>query len=193
MSDSNKTTSEIIVLETIPSHQSLMKTNRWLVKVVLFLMTIIFIGSFLLLPNNNALERYSKVSVIETNQGLSTEVNILKGQLVGLISGSIESKLRALEESIRSGTLNHSLGTIQDLKNDVEVLKSYSSEPVKKDSVEINANDQYLLQEMSYLKRLIYLSFASCGLMLAAIGGIWIKHRHKLLYKEIITRYLNRN
>jgi len=193
MSDSNKTTSEIIVLETIPSHQSLMKTNRWLVKVVLFLMTIIFISSFLLLPSNDALEHYSKVSVIETNQGLSSEVNILKGQLVGLISGSIESKLRTLEESIRSGTLNHSLGTIQDLKNDVEVLKSYSSESVKKDSVVINANDQYLIQEMSYLKRLIYLSFASCGLMLAAIASIWIKHRHKLLYKEIITRYLNRN
>ena len=40
------------------------------------------------------------------------------------------------------------------------------------------------MQEMSQLKRLIYVTLASCGLMLAAVAGIWIKNRNRLPYKE---------
>ena len=120
---------------------------------------------------------------------MSAEVNTLKGQLVGLVSGSIESKLRTLEESIRSGTVTNSLGTIEDLKNDVKVLRSYS-DPVKKEQADV-ANEQ-LIQEMTHLKHLIYMSFASCGLMLAALAGIWIKNLKRLPYKDVIIRYLGK-
>jgi len=119
---------------------------------------------------------------------LSAEVNTLKGQFVGLVSGSIESKLRTLEDSLRSGAVANSLGTIEDIKNDVKVLRTYS-EPVKKEPL---VDNQQLMQEMSQLKRLIYLSFASCGLMLAAVAGIWIKNLKKLPSKEAIIRYLSR-
>jgi hypothetical protein len=113
----------------------------------------------------------------------------LKGQFVGLVSGSIESKLRSLEESIRQGSVSSSLGTIEDLKNDVKVLRTYS-EPAKKEKVTI-ANEQ-LMQEMSELKHLVYLTLASCGLMLAAVGGIWFKNRYRLPYKEAIMHYLGK-
>jgi hypothetical protein len=49
------------------------------------------------------------------------------------------------------------------------------------------------MEEMSELKKLVYLSLASCGLMLAAVAGVWIKNRHRLPYKEIITRYLHKD
>jgi len=196
MIDTDKTKSEIIVLQRIPSHQALMKSNRWLLRGILFLMTVIFVGGFLVLPSYDFLDQYQKITAndvypAQTNPRLSAEVDNLKGQLVGLVSGSIESKLRTLEESLRAGTLNNSLGTIEDLKNDVKVLRTYS-EPVKKEQPGAIANEQ-LIQEMSHLKRLIYLSFASCGLMLAALAGIWIKNLRKLPYKEAITRYLNKH
>lgn len=194
MSDIDKRNSEIVVLQRIPSNQQLAKADRWLLAGVLAMMTVIFIAGFLLLPQDNFLANYKKVTAAEVNAdinpGLSAEVNTLKGQLVGLVSGSIESKLRTLEESIRSGTVTNSLGTIEDLKNDVKVLRSYS-DPVKKEQAVV-ANEQ-LIQEMTHLKHLIYMSFASCGLMLAALAGIWIKNLKHLPYKDVIIRYLGKD
>ena len=190
MSELHETKSEIVVLQRIPSHQGLMKVNRWLMAMVFFLMTVIVIAGFFMLPAND-LTRYKKpeVTVVEMNPVLSAEVNTLKGQFVGLVSGSIESKLRSLEESVRLGTVSSALGTIEDLKNDVKVLRSYS-EPAKKEKVALS-NEQ-LMQEMSELKRLIYVTLASCGLMLAAVAGIWFKNRYRLPYKEAIIRYLGK-
>lgn len=190
MSDMHEKKSEIVVLQRIPSHQGLMKVNRWLTAMVFFLMTIIVIAGFFFFPANDV-TRYKKseVNVAEMNPVLSAEVNTLKGQFVGLVSGSIESKLRSLEESIRLGTVSTALGTIEDLKNDVKVLRSYS-EPAKKEKVAID-NEQ-LMREMSELKHLIYVTLASCGLMLAAVAGIWFKNRYRLPYKEAIIRYLSK-
>jgi hypothetical protein len=188
MSDMHKTKSEIVVLQTIPSHQGLMKVNRWLMAAVFFLMTVIVIAGFFMFPTNDVTSyKKSEVYVAEMNPVLSAEVNSLKGQFVGLVSGSIESKLRTLEESIRLGTVSTALGTIEDLKNDVKVLRFYS-EPAKKEKVAV-ANEQ-LIQEISELKHLIYVTLASCGLMLAAVAGIWFKNRYRLPYKEAIIRYL---
>ncbi len=197
MSDTDKAKSEIIVLRRVPSHQALMKSNRWLLTGILFLMTAIFVAGFLLLPANDFVDNYKKTVAADgyttqTNPNLSAEVDTLKGQLVGLVSGSIESKLRTLENSLRAGTINNSLGTIEDLKNDVKVLRAYS-EPANKEQVVAAAANEQLIQEMSQLKRLIYLSLASCGLMLAALAGIWIKNHNKLPFKDAITHYLGKH
>lgn len=178
------------VLQKIPSHHVLMKVNRLLLTVVCALMIVVLIGGFLLFPTDSFLTRYknataTEVYASEMNPVFSAEVNALKGQLVGLVSGSIESKLNALEESIRVGSVSSSINTIEDLKNDVKVLRSYS-EPAKKGKAVVS-NEQ-LMQEMSQLKRLIYLTIVSCGLMLAAVAGIWIKNRNRLPYKETKTR-----
>ena len=190
MSDMHETKSEIVVLQGIPSHHGLIKVNRWLMAMVFFLMTIIVVAGFFMLPSNGVTSyKKSDITVAEMNPVLSAEVNNLKGQFVGLVSGSIESKLRSLEESIRQGTASTALGTIEDLKNDVKVLRSYS-EPAKEEKVALS-NEQ-IMQEMSELKRLIYVTLASCGLMLAAIAGIWFKNRYRLPYKEAIIRHLGK-
>jgi hypothetical protein len=183
------------VLQRIPSNHALMKVNRLLLTLVCFLMAVVLIGGYLLFPSDNFITRYKSVTATEAyaaemNPVVSAEVNALKGQLVGLVSGSIESKLNALEESIRVGTVSSSIGTIEDLKNDLKVLRAYS-EPAKKGKTVVS-NEQ-LMQEMSQLKRLIYLSLASCGLMLAAVAGIWIKNRNRLPYKETKTGYLGKD
>ena len=190
MSDTREKKSEIVVLQRIPSHQGLIKANRWLMVMVFLLMTVIVIAGFFMAPAHDVTSfKKSEVTAAEMNPVLSAEVNTLKGQFVGLVSGSIESKLRTLEESVRLGTVSTALGTIEDLKNDVKVLRSYSEPPKKEKAV---LSNEQLMQEMSELKRLIYVTLGSCGLMLAAMAGIWFKNHYRLPYKEAIIRYLGK-
>ena len=176
----------IVVLQDVPLHQSLVKANRLLLFVVCSLVFVVFILGFFLLPENNLLENYKANQRPETvvyttnNPALTDEINLLKGQFVGLVSGSIESKLRTLEENIRSGRMATSLGTVQDLKKDIQLLQSYSKVPVKK-TVKSQVSER-VLKEVSQLKDLIYLTLASCGLIIAALGGIWIKNNYHLVY-----------
>ena len=97
MSDMREINSEIVdaqggrsvILQTIPSHQGLMKTNKLLLTVVFFLMTVVLILGFLLLPTHDVVPNYrkatpSEIYATEMNSVLSAEVNTLKGQLIGL-------------------------------------------------------------------------------------------------------------
>ena len=190
MSELRETETELIVLERIPSHQALMKVNRWLTAIIFILMAVIVVAGFYLIPNQDVNRlKSSDIRISEANPVLSAEVNTLKGQFVGLVSGSIESKLRTLEESIRVGSVSNSLGTLEDLKNEVQVLKSYSESPKV---ISTTVPNEQIVQEMHSLKRLVYLTLASCGLMLAAVGGVWLNNRYRLPKKENVTQYLAR-
>lgn len=186
---------QTIILRKI-THPGLLKVNRYLVWIFISLMAAVVLLGFLLFPTNSLLRSYEANQMsgqvygnVPMNPAVSAEINTLKGQLVGLISGSIESRLRTLEVSIRSGNVSPSdLGTIQDLKNDVKVLKTYSetgagrliAKPYAVDKKEVYVTNHQLIKEVSQLKDLIYFSIASCGLMFAAVGGIWLQGRHRL-------------
>lgn len=190
MSDLRQKKSELMVVSSIPSHQNLMKVNRWLTGVVFFLMGFIVVAGFFLAPKQD-FRRFkdAEVTAAEMNPALAAEVKALKAQVTGLVSGSIESKLRLLEDSVRLGTVTTSLGTIEDLKNDVKVLRAYA-EPVKTETATVASAD--LMREMSELKRLVYTTLASCSLLLAAAAGVWLKKHYRLPYKEAIIRYLGK-
>lgn len=179
------------VLQSIDSHQALMRVNRLLLTIVCSLMLVVLIAGFLLIPTESVINRKIVTSTesyaTDMNPVVSAEVNELKGKLVGLVSGSIENKLNALEESLRIGSVSSSIGTIEDLKSDLRVLRTYSESAQKNKTV---VSNEQLMQEMSQLKRLIYTTLASCGLMLAAVAGIWIKNHKRLPYNEIKTSYL---
>lgn len=198
MSDMQEKRTEIVKIQglvrTIPSHQQLIKVNRVLLGAVFFLMLIVVVLGFLFAPSSDVVKSYKKINAANiAAQGMnpvtSAEVNALKGQLIGLVSGSIESKLKALEQSVKLGTVDNSLGTIADLKNDLQVLRSYSDSPKKSETVVSNVQ---LAEEVTHLKHLIYMTLASCGLMFAAAVGVWAKYRKRLPYKEIKTGYLGR-
>ena len=190
MSELRETKAELVVLERIPSHQALVKVNRWLTAIIFVLMAVIVVAGFYLIPNQDVNRlKSSDIKISEANPVLSAEVNTLKGQFVGLVSGSIESKLRTLEESIRVGSVSNSLGTLEDLKSEVQVLKSYSESPKV---ISTTVPNEQIVQEMHSLKRLVYLTLASCGLMLAAVGGVWLNNRYRLPKKDSVTHYLAR-
>lgn len=199
MSENQEFHSQIIEvrgrLQSIPSTQALIKANRFLLLTVCLLTVLVAVlGYFVVPPYQSGAylkKQQGTLNAGEGNSVLSTEVNALKGQVIGLVSGSIESKLRMLEDSIRMGAAATSLGTIEDLKNDVKVLRSYS-EPKPKVEQAAGTNEQ-VLQEMSQLKRLIYVTLASCGLMLAAVAGIWFKNLNILTYKQTIKKYLHKH
>ncbi len=194
MSDTHEKNTKLVVLQAVPNHQNLVKVNRWLVFTVFFLMSVIVIGGVFLLPDKELTDYKNLDSTKaseQANPALSAEVNVLKGQFVGLVSGSIESKLRSLEESVRLGTAPDSLLTIEELRNDIKALRAYSDAPARE--LKSTIPNEQLVEEMSDLKRLVYLSLASCVLILVAVASIWIKNRHRLPYKEIITRYLHKD
>lgn len=187
--------SGLIVVERIPSHQSLVRVNRFLIYAVFFLTVAIFLMGFLLIPSQDAISHLKAVQLEQalnksSNPAISAEIDTLKAQLIGLISGSIESKLTTLEQSVKLGSVNYSLGTIADLKNDVKMLRSYS-DAAKPNKTEFN--NEALLAEMSQLKNLIYLTLASCGLMLAAIAGVWFRNQRKLTYKNARRGFLSKH
>jgi hypothetical protein len=180
---------DIVILQNIPQHQGLVKANRVLLLLASSLMVIVFILGFLLIPTGNMLDKFmssstqveaSAVYTIE-NPVLSAEIKALKSQFVGLISGSIESKLRMLEESIRKGSIITSLDTVEDLRADVKVLQAYSAPlPVSEKRKIKNQRNVEILKEVSQLKTLIYLTLTSCGLMIAAICGFWVRRHFRL-------------
>jgi hypothetical protein len=180
---------DIVILQNIPQHQGLVKANRVLLLLASSLMVIVFILGFLLIPTGNMLDKFtssttqveaSAVYTIE-NPVLSAEIKALKSQFVGLISGSIESKLRMLEESIRKGSIITSLDTVEDLRADVKVLQAYSAPlPVSEKRNIKNQGNAEILKEVSQLKTLIYLTLTSCGLMIAAICGFWVRRHFRL-------------
>lgn len=188
MSDTDQTKSELVVIHRMPSHQALMKSNRWLLRCVLFLMAVIFVGGFFLVPGFDGQSLKQQAAYVEkANPRLLAEMDSLKGQMVGLVSGSIESKLRSLEASIKAGSVNGSLGTIEDIKNDIKILRGYG--PVDRGQSVVQIDNGPLIQEVSHLKRLIYFILASSGLMLVAVAGVWIRHQ-RLPFKETIVSFL---
>ncbi len=165
----------LIFLQNNPQDHGLVKANRFLLLFASSLMVIVFIMGFFLMPDD-ARDAFKTNNAIQ-NPVLSAEINELKGRLVGLISGSIDGKLRALEDNIRSGSVADSLVTIQDLRSDLKVLQIYS----KSNKREVkNLINEEVIKEVSQLKSLIYLTLTSCGLMIAAIGGLWIRRHYHI-------------
>ena len=196
LDDAKSESQSLALLQAVQRHRALVKVNRFLLALVFTLMVAVFAMGLVLMPKQNALHdirasQAATASYALQNPAISAEINALKGQMFGLVSGSIESKLRSLEENIRSGSLADSLNTIQDLKSDVKVLSAYTDAPQIK--IQDNPANQQLIKELADLKDLVYLTFISCGLMVAAMAGIWLRRRYRLTHQNNHTIYLARS
>lgn len=185
---------------------SLLTVNRIVFCFFACLMALVVILGFLLFPANSLLndlearQRAAEADRIAQSPALSMEVSALKGQLVGFVSGAIESKLHNLEENIRSDNVSAvDLGTIQEIKNDLKFLRGYSDSSAAEQSPQKSSaatrtvmlsNDQ-LLNEFLQLKYLIYISIASCSLMIAVTGGVWLHNRYSIEHQKV--RLLGKN
>ena len=187
----------LAVLQVVQRHHALVKVNRALLVVVFVLMAAVFGMGLVLLPGYDVIDsakanQASNVNYALQNPAISAEINTLKGQMFGLVSGSIESKLRSLEENIKRGSVADSLNTLQDLRSDVKVLGAYSTSESHANVQQQSLPNQQLIKELTDLKDLVYLTFISCGLMIAAVAGVWFRHRrltHHRAYKGYLSRH----
>lgn len=194
LDDANHESRALALLQAVQKHHALVKANRYLLLLVFVLMVAVFVMGLILMPKQNSvldLKANQAAAYALQNPAISAEINTLKGQLFGLVSGSIESKLRSLEENIKRGSVVDSLNTIQDLKSDVKVLNAYTQAPQLKAQEDVV--NQQLIKELTDLKDLVYLTFISCGLMVAALAGIWLRHRYRLTHQNNHTLYLGRS
>ena len=200
---------EAIFVQRIPQVRGLFIHNKALVFFVLTMITLVL--TFLWLPTQNLLENLEKnqqkiVASHNPINPVSAQVNHLKSQLVGLISGSIKSKLQVLEESINKGQISVTgMNAIQGLKADIQRLNTYAEPiviktPTTQKGVVIDRTTASkvkteqitpLLEEISQLKNLVYLTLVSCGLLFAAMGGIWLRDRSRLEASNLTLKKLN--
>ena len=186
---------EVMVLHHQLQQQDLLKKNQILLKVVFALMLVVFVLGSYFLPAQTMVEnlkekQQEKMATVEDlkNPVLAAEIDSLKSQLVSLVSGSIENKLTSLEKSIKQGSVLNSLETVHHLKEDLKILRTYS-DPQQQKKQEVAARE-ILTHEVSQLKKLVYLMLGSCGLMFAALAGIWVKTRQQLI--SPLPRYLEK-
>ncbi|MGR9100780.1 MAG: hypothetical protein ACU826_09465 [Gammaproteobacteria bacterium] len=181
-------------------YESLLGINRFLFCVIFLTMTGVLLLGFLLLPKDEVIQTLQDSrparavhDIHKMNPVISDEINALKSQMIGLISGSIESKLRILEQNINSGKLSPSDAVlIFDLKNDFKILQSYAEVAQGKKAAIVKEatplTGEQLFHEVSQLRILIYFTIASCGLMVAGLGGIWLQNRYMLEFDKIIKK-----
>jgi len=177
---------------------SVLRLNRWVLGVVVGLMAIIVVMGAFLIPQQASFDFVRAQKTVELydrqmNPVLSAEVDALKSQLVGLVSGSIESKLKVLEESLRTGSIGLTgMDTIHSLQNDLQVLKTYSDTGagrlIATKTPEVSANRIDLVEEVNRLNGLVSFLITSCGLMFAAIAGVWVRKQYILAYSSEVEQ-----
>ncbi len=114
----------------------------------------------------------------------------LQNRMTVFVADSVETKLKTLEKNVTAGTVGaQELKTLEELKGEVKLLENYSAgkranltDPARLDharfkitpgteNTAVSADD--LLYEVSKMKRLLYLSIASCGFVGLMLGGYW--------------------
>lgn len=170
----------------------LIRANRFLFCVVILLLAIIFSFAYALVPPNKQLIQFTNGQILaESSSVLAKDIAVLKNQMAGLISGSIETKLRNLELSIKADALSAAdLNIITGLRSDINILRSFSKlkqarlfTSEQENIKEINVAKQ-LIREATQLKMLLYITLASCSLMLTGVVGVWLKNRYLLGYEK---------
>ena len=190
--ENKKSVRNLTILNSV-AEASVLKLNRMVLAMLIGLMAVVIVMGALLMPEkytfNQVVQAVDPVELYEVqmNPVLSAEVDALKSQLVTLVSGSIESKLKTLEDALRNGTITKTgLNTIRALQEDLVVLKTYSETGAgrliaqKYLAQPKNLESIALAEQVSQLKSLVYFLITSCGLMVAVVGGVWVRKRYAL-------------
>ncbi|MGH8477513.1 MAG: hypothetical protein ACRER2_17405 [Methylococcales bacterium] len=117
------------------------------------------------------------------------DVELIKGQMNLLITGSMESKFAQLETSLKSGIISRrDLATLQELKENLAVLKAYSVQNASTAAtlpatptvpVPASLGSDRVLQEISNIRKMFYISIISWGGLIVVIAGTWLRSHYR--------------
>lgn len=183
-------------------NQSRQKILAWalilLILLVVYYLTIAAFGSV-----NGLFSASNESTDWSKSPEVYQKVEMLKGKMDTLVTGSMENKISRLEKSLSGGVIRKSdLETIQELKTDLQILKTYSEHTSISSMAMTAGSGKYifgtgstisypdeLLQEISNMKNLFYLSIVSCGFLVVVVSGAWLYSSARLKQLRGTTIY----
>ena len=124
------------------------------------------------------------------------QLTALEGRMAGYLADSVESQLRRMDQRLSSGNVGpDEIKEFEALKNQIQLLQSYTvgkagnlTDPSSHDHPRLQQSASSLpygvgggfLDDMTTLKYLAYLGFASCSVVALLVGGYWWRQEYQL-------------
>ena len=172
-----------------------MPTQRlryWALALVALMITL---SLYLLLSTSQILGRIQvRLAQVEDSDTIrirqyNQKLENLQDRMTVFVADSVETKLKSLERNVTDGSVGaQEIKILEELKGEVKLLENYShgkggkltdSSRLDHPRFQITPGTQNtsssgdLLYEVSQMKRLLYLSIASCGFVGFLVGGYW--------------------
>ena len=192
----NQPVGDIILRDRLPDHlMPDMPSQRWRYWVLAVVALVLAVSLYLLINTSQMAARFQvKLASVEDSDTLrirqyNQKLEELQDRMTVFVADSVETKLKTLEKNVTDGSVGtQEIKILEDLKGEVQLLEKYSSGRGGKltDSSRLDhprfqitpgtqstTSGGDLLYEVSQMKRLLYLSIASCGFVGFLIGGHW--------------------
>jgi hypothetical protein len=206
----NRHVANLIRRERLPEHampdipDGRMRYWAWALMALL-----LALGLYLLLNTGQMLDRFQgRLAGVEDSDTVrikqyNQQLEALQDRMASFVVDSVENKLKALDRNVTEGVVGaQEIKTLEELKGEVKLLEKYSvgrkgnltdSSRLEHPRFQITPGTQNtpssadLLNEVSQMKRLLYLGIASCGFVGCLLGGYWWQShsRIKRLSKEL--------
>ncbi len=192
----NRPAVDLILRDRLPEHlmpgMPSQRLRYWVLALVAFVLAV---SLYLLINTSQMVGRFqARLSHVEDNDALrirqyNQKLEELQDRMTVFVADSVETKLKTLEKNVTDGSVGtQEIKILEELKGEVKLLEQYSSGRGGKltDSSRLDhprfqitpgtqntTSSGDLLHEVSQMKRLLYLSIASCGFVGCLIGGYW--------------------
>jgi hypothetical protein len=178
--------------EAIPLDAPSQRARYWAFALMAMMLAV---SLYLFLNTSQMFERFQgRLGDVEDGdarriQQYNEKLESLQNRMTVFVADSVENKIRSLERNVAAGTVGaQEIKTLEELRGEVKLLENYSvgrranlTDPARLDHARFQATPGSeniasggdLLYEVSQMKRLLYISIASCGLVGLMIGGYW--------------------
>ncbi len=168
------------------------RLRYWALALVALMITL---SLYLLLSTSQILGRIQvRLAQVEDSDTVrirqyNQKLENLQDRMTVFVADSVETKLKSLERNVTDGSVGaQEIKILEELKGEVKLLENYShgkggkltdSSRLDHPRFQITPGTQNtsssgdLLYEVSQMKRLLYLSIASCGFVGFLVGGYW--------------------
>lgn len=170
------------------------RTRFW---VLALAACLLILGVYLFLQTHHLLARLQN-TVVSMEDGdairirqYNEKLEALQNQMSVFVADAVETKLKSLEKNVSAGTVGmQDVKMLEELTGEVKLLETYSAgkhinlmdlSRLDHPRFQVTPGSQVsagsLLEEVADMKRLLYLSIASCGFVGLMIGGqMWQAH-----------------